>query len=242
MLNQRTFCFDAQRNVRLSDFGISLLSSPVPQEVAGTLPYMALEQQEGQTAFASDQYALGIVVFEWLCGVRPFDGPADYRRGGVVTPPRLREKDPSLPETIEAVVLKALAKDPQDRYPSVLQFARALEMAVQRSTSNINSSDERTYSPHTDVSRRIFLSTPIEQAQNTVPTDPFVAQLKADLETRDIIVVRSRACRRKCATGNPRGSTGTTSLLISNTSVMAGKPAPPHCKHLSALRGIRTGC
>src|SRR5437870_2508585 len=69
----------ANQEVLLSDFGISLLS-PSPeqlstQNMAGTLPYMAPEQIRGKPTFASDQYSLGIVVYEWLCGERPFVGP-----------------------------------------------------------------------------------------------------------------------------------------------------------------------
>ena len=67
------------QQVLLSDFGISLLSptsaSLGTQNNAGTIPYMAPEQIRGKPVFGSDQYALGIVVYEWLCGVRPFEGP-----------------------------------------------------------------------------------------------------------------------------------------------------------------------
>jgi serine/threonine protein kinase len=67
-----------QNEVLLSDFGIAVLahteSSLTTQEMAGTVPYMAPEQIRGKPRPASDQYALGIVVYEWLCGVRPFRG------------------------------------------------------------------------------------------------------------------------------------------------------------------------
>src|SRR6266481_1151055 len=125
----------ANQEVLLSDFGISLLS-PSPeqlstQNMAGTLPYMAPEQIRGKPTFASDQYSLGIVVYEWLCGERPFVGPQWQLAYQQVSdpPPALREKDPSLPQAVEDVVLKALAKDPRDRYMSVQLFAQALEKA-----------------------------------------------------------------------------------------------------------------
>src|SRR6266568_6700560 len=64
--------------VLLSDFGIAVIAhgehSLSTQEMAGTVPYMAPEQIRGKPRPASDQYALGIVVYEWLSGVRPFRG------------------------------------------------------------------------------------------------------------------------------------------------------------------------
>src|SRR5439155_4179691 len=108
--------FGAHHRLLLGDFGLALLA-PSPQlfstqEMAGTLPYMAPEQLRGKPCFASDQYALGIIVYEWLCGVRPFEGNhwqlAQQHMSAL--PPPLREKDPSLPEAVESVVLKALAK------------------------------------------------------------------------------------------------------------------------------------
>src|SRR5215469_9231001 len=136
--------------VLLSDFGISLLS-PSPeqlstQEMAGTLPYMAPEQIRGKPVFASDQYSLAVVVYEWLCGVRPFEGASwriAYQHVSVMPPP-LREHDPSLPEAVEAVVLKALAKDPRERYVSVQLFAQALAQASQVSQLGVPAATEIT--------------------------------------------------------------------------------------------------
>ncbi|HEX9131769.1 MAG TPA: protein kinase, partial [Ktedonobacteraceae bacterium] len=88
----------SSQNVMLSDFGIALFS-PSPellstQDMAGTLPYMAPEQLRGKPGFASDQYSLGVVVYEWLCGVRPFEG--SYWQIATqhvsASPPSMREK------------------------------------------------------------------------------------------------------------------------------------------------------
>jgi hypothetical protein len=101
--------------------------------MAGTFPYMAPEQLHGNPRPASDQYALGVIVYEWLCGVRPFQG-SEWEIANqhlFVHPPPLREKIPSIPASVESVVLKALAKDPQERFASVLMFANELEQASQ---------------------------------------------------------------------------------------------------------------
>lgn len=177
------FLLDARQNLLLSDFGISLISYSASQGTAGTLPYMAPEQNERKASFASDQYALGIVAYEWLCGTPPFVHNFAYQHAHVPPPP-LREKDPSLPEAVEAAVLKALAKDPQDRYASVLQFARALERASQGTAYRPAPGYESTYLPSPDIPRKVVLLTPSLE-------DLFVAQVKVDLEVRDVAVESS---------------------------------------------------
>src|SRR6266516_4748961 len=133
----------ASQEVLLSDFGISLFTLSQEQlsmqNMAGTLPYMAPEQIRGKPGFASDQYALGIVVYEWLCGVRPFEGSMTEVMVQQLTMPH-----PALPETVEAVVLKALAKEPEDRHGSVPLFAKALEQASGVSLLDLRSDTELT--------------------------------------------------------------------------------------------------
>jgi len=126
--------------VLLSDFGIALIAQTSRQssteEVAGTAAYMAPEQIEGRPLPASDQYALGVVVYEWLCGELPFRGTFKEvcTQHLFVAPPSLREKVPLLSASIEQVVMKALAKEPQQRFVDVRAFADALEEASQTQT------------------------------------------------------------------------------------------------------------
>jgi serine/threonine protein kinase len=124
--------------VWLSDFGISLIMptsrSLTLQEMAGTVQYMAPEQVRARPGFASDQYALGIVVYEWLCGSCPFNGsfteiPVQHL---YAPPPPLRTKVPAISPAVEEVVLRALAKDPQQRFPTVRAFADALNEAFEQ--------------------------------------------------------------------------------------------------------------
>jgi predicted ATPase/DNA-binding CsgD family transcriptional regulator len=131
-----------KNEVLLSDFGIAIMiqssRSQHPQDTAGTIAYMAPEQLRGKPSPASDQYALGIVVYEWLCGDRPFHGTfAELHSQHLsVAPPPLHERVPAIPAAVEHVVLKALAKDPKERFASVHAFARALEEAVKTESSN----------------------------------------------------------------------------------------------------------
>ncbi len=130
-----------QEELLLSDFGLAALAhgsgSLSTKEAIGTLAYMAPEQIEGHPRAASDQYALGCVVYEWLCGSRPFEGsPTEVMVQQLSMPPQaLRERLPAIPAPVEQVVLRALAKDPKARFASVATFAAALEEASQHAAS-----------------------------------------------------------------------------------------------------------
>ena len=126
--------------VLLSDFGISVFASQtVPQystnhlaqSVAGTSRYMAPEQLQGKPQPASDQYALGVVVYEWLCGTSPFHGTLiEVAMQHLTMPPTpLHEQLPELSPAIEEVVLRAMAKEPEQRFTRVQDFAAALQDA-----------------------------------------------------------------------------------------------------------------
>jgi serine/threonine protein kinase len=124
-----------RQEVLLSDFGIATIVHSTSslnasaEGTSGTLAYMAPEQIEGHPRPASDQYALGVVVYEWLCGERPFEGSVSELIAQQLSmpPPPLRERVPAIPFEVEQVVLRALAKDPKARFASVADFATALE-------------------------------------------------------------------------------------------------------------------
>ena len=127
--------------ILLSDFGIALIAQSSryqsTQDVVGTIAYMSPEQIQGKPRPASDQYALGVVVYEWLSADRPFHGSFTElcTQHIFATPPPLREKVPTIPPSIEQVVMKALEKDPHRRFESVQVFAIALEQACQLAPS-----------------------------------------------------------------------------------------------------------
>jgi len=125
-------------DVLLSDFGLVLIAqstgSQTTKEVAGTIPYMAPEQINGKPRPASDQYALGIVIYEWLSGERPFNGSfVEIATQHLMIPPAaLYGRVAGVSPAMEEVVFTALAKDPQQRYASVQDLAIALEQACER--------------------------------------------------------------------------------------------------------------
>ncbi len=125
--------------LQLSDFGLAIIaqSTNVPARVtAGTTAYMAPEQIQGQPGRASDQYALGVVAYEWFCGSCPFTG--SEREITIqhlyTSPPPLRAKAPAVTPAIEKVVMRALAKEPGKRFASVQEFGYALEDACMMHT------------------------------------------------------------------------------------------------------------
>lgn len=121
----------------LSDFGIAVVAhsthSRKVEDIIGTWTYAAPELFLGTPYPATDQYALAIVAYEWLCGTPPFQGnfPALYHQHMNVPVPSMRQKMPTLPSSVEQAILTALAKGPHQRYTSVLVFAKALEAASQ---------------------------------------------------------------------------------------------------------------
>src|SRR5215467_6659617 len=131
--------------VLLSDFGLAVIvqsSRDRLQTVAGTVTYMAPEQLQGKASPASDQYALGAVVYEWLSGERLFSGSfiEVATQHVLVAPPSLRAKLPELPTAIDHVIQKALAKNPEQRFASVLEFAKAFEQVCQVEVAKQNNS------------------------------------------------------------------------------------------------------
>lgn len=146
--------------VLLNDFGIAVVSqSTVPEQSAfydfeGTILYTAPEQLVGLPRRASDQYSLGIVVYEWLTGTWPFTGSFDEvaQQHFFEPAPPLRTHDDTISTAVERVVLKALAKAPEDRYPSILDFAIALSVACQESGPRLTAFHRATQAHHTPSS------------------------------------------------------------------------------------------
>ena len=127
--------------VKVLDFGLAkLLESAAatehtvtitdPNVIAGTLPYMAPEQLRSDPVDArTDIYALGVVLYEVATGKRPFSGRTQIRLADDILhkpPPPLKVMNPQAPAELEAIILKCLAKQPEDRYQSVEELARDL--------------------------------------------------------------------------------------------------------------------
>ncbi len=140
--------FTAEGEPVLTDFGIAKMLSDAAQlsatgSVMGSPAYMAPEQAAGQPVDArSDLYALGIVLYEMVCGRVPFqaDSPTAVMMQHITQPPPPpRQFNPQLPAAAEAVIQKALAKDPAARFSRVSEMATAFQTAVTSSeTTRVN--------------------------------------------------------------------------------------------------------
>ena len=132
------------RNVKLLDFGIAMATDSAPNErltragfFVGTLMYVAPEALSGEVVTAAaDQYSLGTIAYLLLTGVLPYTAktPRDMFTQLLTQPPIALNKAVhgiAYPSSVETAVMKALAKAPADRFPDVLSFAKALEVALQ---------------------------------------------------------------------------------------------------------------
>lgn len=130
--------FDRGDRPVLADYGIARVlgatSHTIPGLVVGSAHYMSPEQAQGLTLDArSDLYSLAVVLFEALTGQVPFDGDST---GAILLQhitravPSARTVNPTLPAGVDAVFAKALAKDPDDRYPTGADVAAALGAAL----------------------------------------------------------------------------------------------------------------
>ena len=128
--------FDSSGTLRVSDFGIAVptASRRIDRvDIIGTVAYMSPEQFGEEVDRQSDQYSLGIVVYEWLTGRLPFavktDAEAVQHHKHAPVPP-MAGAGLSISLEVEEVVKKALAKDPQQRFETITHFAQALAKAV----------------------------------------------------------------------------------------------------------------
>ena len=127
--------------IKILDFGMARIlvgttGTPLTRKgaVFGTPEYMPPEQAMGQPVDArADQYAFGVMIFEMLAGRRPFKATSALEMVQMqirMAPPSLTDLVPSLPPAAAAVVVRMMAKRPDDRFPDVLSAATALTQAL----------------------------------------------------------------------------------------------------------------
>ncbi len=124
-------------NVKIIDFGIALLEGARRvtwrglSGTVGTPDYMAPEQLKGERGTAaSDIYAVGIILYEMLCGRTPFDGEnvfAVMNQHVSQDPPSILDYNPNIQPSLATVVMKAIRRDPEKRYSSMREMLHDLQ-------------------------------------------------------------------------------------------------------------------
>ena len=136
---------DDRGRVTVTDFGIAKAldanTLTASGSMIGTPYYMSPEQCTGKAVGpAADQYSLAVMAYQMLAGHVPFSGDSVVdviRRHCMESPPPLREVRPDLSRSLIAVVERALAKSPEDRFASTVEFAQAFSQAAQGQEVNV---------------------------------------------------------------------------------------------------------
>ena len=137
-LKPHNVILDEEGRARVTDFGIARAGASemtLTGSIMGTAQYLSPEQAQGHTVSGrSDLYAVGIILYELLTGTVPFDGETAVAIAfkQVSAEPRApSERQPGVPASLDAVVLRALAKDPARRFADAEEFIAALQQARQ---------------------------------------------------------------------------------------------------------------
>ena len=174
-----------ENKVKLGDFGIARYASQISGSgrLLGTPAYLAPEQIQGQPQDArSDQFALGIVLYQMLTGARPFDGSsigavcAQILQAAPEPPSR---RNPAVPAALDRIVARCLSKNPRDRFASCDELASALYPLAR--------SSKQPAAPK--IKKKSWWSKP------TRPEDILIAVAACLLLTLSVLAIRSARTR-----------------------------------------------
>lgn len=167
--------------VKLLDFGLALRNTPDPRltssgSLLGSVHYISPEQIRGEPLDArSDLYAVGVTLFEVSTGRLPIQGQSfsEIINGHLqVMPPAPSRINPSVPESLSTAVLRALAKNPAERFQSAGEFLAALEAVQIDRGMNFAVTMETAYVP--PVSPNAAYSPPVSGSAQAKGYDPAV--------------------------------------------------------------------
>jgi TonB family protein len=209
-------------DIKLCDFGIAKAARKASQTQSGALKgklqYMSPEQAWGRTIDRrSDLFSLGIVLHEMLTGQHLFQGDTDIAilekvRSADVAPPS--RSNPDVPENLDAIVGKALAKDPDERYANASDLLRDLESVLYSYTPAPGSADVAIYLHRVQAEEAAVAET---KAREAVPVPPEPAQEPA----------RKRRSKGAPVSRRPAAPPPPPPPAVAGASAAAAEPPPP---------------
>ncbi|WP_338753951.1 Stk1 family PASTA domain-containing Ser/Thr kinase [Bacillus sp. FJAT-52991] len=174
-IKPQNILIDAEGTVKITDFGIAMALSATSitqtNAVLGSVHYISPEQARGGMATKkSDIYALGIVMFELLTGQLPFSGESAVSialKHLQTETPSMKRWNPSIPQSVENIVLKATTKDSFHRYQSLEDMEQDLSTALDPERAN---EPKFTVPLDQDETKELPIIKQMEQTENTQTT------------------------------------------------------------------------
>jgi serine/threonine-protein kinase len=189
----------------LTDFGIAKLLETTEATLTGTgvgvgtPEYMAPEQWHGKSLPQTDIYALGVVLYELVTGVKPYqaDTPAAVAiLQATESLPRPASFVAGLPESLENLIYKALARDPQDRYESMQAMQQALQILIEERPSMMDTADYEEDGTLV-VDRNVIKESQVAQASDRVQPASGATVLPPSRQAPPIDVLQEQVQRSK---------------------------------------------
>lgn len=173
--------------VKITDFGIAMAlnSTQLTQtnSVMGSVHYLPPEQANGKgSTIKSDIYSLGILMYELLAGSVPFKGDTAVEialKHMKEKMPSIRKQNPTIPQSVENIVLKATAKNPKNRYDSVREMYNDLQTAMEKDNEKRlvyeypeNDLEEtKVIAPITKESKKTIVDKPLDQEEDSTTSN-----------------------------------------------------------------------
>ena len=225
-LKPSNILLDDGGGVFITDFGIARIlgeggSNITTQGVVGTPSYMSPEQARGEPLDGrSDVYSLGVMLFELITGRRPFDSETPYSIAVMhvtMPPPAPSDVEPSVTSAVEAVILRALHKQPDKRYATADDLAGALRLAADLPAAR---PDDPTGAERQDApAPRPTLAAPAAAPNNSQDTS---RNVKLRFTRRLAPIGRARKAWVGAAAGGGIGCLMLAVLLVAAVSLLGG--------------------
>jgi serine/threonine-protein kinase len=217
---------------KVMDFGVAYLDSSKMTQTGmmmGTPSYMAPEQVVGgKITAATDIFAMGSLLYELLTGARPFEGTTLHNTLYKIVsedPPPIREVMPGLPTALEAVVKKALEKDPDRRYQDALEMADAL--AAVRAALDAENRTSSTVSLRRSVETAIAAQVKDRMRRRTIAVVAAMLLLAAVVGGAAWIGMREGSDADRIALAEPGGDTLEVRAPVTSPAQPADDTAAP---------------